>query len=565
MKIEDTKIGKPVAYLRICLFLLILLTLVMAGCLEITPNSLAANLTECQSYTNAFSTTGQTCPTGPFTYFYWLAGTPPAWVTLDENTGVLSACPPLGSAGTYDFYVGVTEMQGEPYCSSPAWPAQVTLTVAAAAPPPDPLTIVPTFVWAWSMESMPFYLPLSATGCADNYTWSAVGLPPGLSLDPSSGEITGVPPPGSAGIYNVTATVEDYTYCATNCCPPASRPFILVIDSYAAYMGGISYGSSYDFTVQVGPGLAAGATPVLIDGAAEATLGGNQSASFTSHLGEKSLVSVEQTISGADSGTRYGVIGPNQVLVSESNVTAHFDYATEVFILTGSEPAGVSQPPGTGYHAVGSSFTSGAESPVNGDSQLGIKYVFKQWTLPDGSASPGRDLAFTVSSAGNVKAVYDTYYALKLQSDYPPVNQSSWELKGSTASYDLALKEIPMTEFWGFLGGTIVPENGSGTHVMTAPYTQVITWVYNYTMPIVIFVAIALLIIALVIFLVIFSRRRGAGAAPAAALPPAQSAAPAVAEKKEPVTEERANFCPKCGNPVDKDATFCKKCGNKIG
>ena len=564
MRKNEIKKGQPVAYLRICLFLLILLTLVMAGCLEITPNSLAANFTECQSYTNTFSATGQTCPTGPFTYFYWLAGAPPAWVTLDENTGVLTACPPLGSAGTYDFYVGVTEMHDAPSCESSAWPAIVTLTVTAAAPPPDPLTIVPTFVWAWSMETMPFYLPLTAIGCADNYTWSATGLPPGLSLDPFTGEITGVPPLGSAGIYNVTATVADYTYCP-GCCTPASRPFILVIDSYADYLGGIIFGSSYDFTVQVGPGLAEGATPVLIDGTSGATLGGNQSASFTSHQGEKHLVSVQQSISGADPNTRYGVIGPNQVLVSDSNPTARFDYAQEVYILTGSEPAGVSQPPGTGYYAVGSSFTSIADSPVNSNTQQDTKYVFKQWILPNGSVSPGRDLAFTVSSAGNVRAVYDTYYLLKLYSDYPSVNQSSWELKDSTATYDLALKEIPMTGFWGFLGGKMVPENSSGTHLMTAPYTQVITWVYDYTIPVLVFVLIALLIIGLVVLLVIFSRRRGARAAPATAVQPAQPNTPDVAEKKEPVTEGKANFCPKCGAPVDKDATFCKKCGNKIG
>jgi len=558
MRIYDDKKRQPLSYFRLCLCLLILLTLAASGCLNITPNPLLADLTECQPYTVTFSPVGQTCPTGPFTYFFWLTGAPPPWVILDENTGVLTACPPLGSAGTYNFSVGVTEMFPSPYCEDDSPGAPVTLVVAPAAPPPNPLTIVPTFVWAWSMETMPFYLPLIATGCSGDYTWSEAGLPAGLSLDPSSGEITGVPPLGSASVYNVTATVADYTYCA-GCCPPASRPFILVIDSYAAYMDAIIYGSYYDFTVQVGPGLAEGATPVLIDGSLEATLSGNQSASFSSHLGEKRLVSVEQEVAGADPNTRYAVKGPHQILVSESNVTAYFDYAREVFIQTGSEPAGVSQPPGTDYYALGSSFTSSAASPVSSDTQQGTKYVFKQWILPDGSASPGRDLVFAVSSAGTVRAAYDTYYLLTLQSEYPPVNESSWELKDSTAAYDLALQDIPMRGFWGFLGGKMVPENGSGTVLMNNPRTQVITWAYDYTVPVIIFVVILLLIIGLVIFLVLFFRRSGARAAPAA---------PAVSDKKElaqPVTEERANFCPKCGAPVDKDDAFCKKCGNKIG
>jgi hypothetical protein len=557
MKICGGKQRQPLLYYKLFLFLLVLLTLAAAGCgLDITPKPLVANLTECQSYTTTFSPVGQTCPTGPFTYFYWLAGTPPPWVILDEETGELTACPPLESAGTYDFSVGVTEMYPSPYCESSSPAAPVTLIVAPAAPAPDPLTIITSFVWAWSMENMPFYLPLSATGCAGNYIWSATGLPPGLSLDASSGDITGVPPPGSAGIYNVTATVADDTYCPS-CCPTVSRPFILVIDSYQAYLDAILYGSHYDFSVQVGPGLAEGATPVLIDGSLEATLGSNQSATFSSHVGEKHLVDVQKTVTGADLDTRYAVQGPNQILVSESNPTAYFDYAREVSIQTLSEPAGTPQPPGTGYYAVGSIFTSSAASPVSSDSQPGTKYVFKQWILPDGSASPGRDLIFTLGSAGYVKAVYDTYYLLTLQSEDPPVNENSWELKDSTVEYDLALQAIPMSGFWGFLGGKMVPENGSGTVLMSSPRIQVITWAYDITLPVVIFVVILLLIIGLVIFLAL-SRRRGARKSPAK---------PAVSDKKEaaqPVQEEKANFCPKCGASVGKDDDFCKKCGHKI-
>ena len=517
MKTNDSKQRQPLLRLSICLCLLVILTLV-ASCfpLSVVPDPLVANLTECQTYTTNLGHIGQDCPTGPFTYFYWLAGAPPPWVFLDENTGEITACPPLGSAGAYNFSVGVTEMWPGPVpppCATASPAAPVTLNVAAA-PPPDPLAIVPTFVWAWSMETMPFYLPLSATGCSGNYTWSAAGLPPGLSVDPSSGEITGMPPAGSAGIYNVTATVADYTYCA-DCCPPTSRPFILVIDSYADYLAGIDYGSSYGFTVEVGPGLAEGATPVMIDGTVEATLRGGQSASFIANVGQNHLVDIQQSVPGSDPSTSYAVAGPHQMLVSESNPTAYFDYAPEVYIQTGSEPPGVSQPPGTGYYAVGGSFTSSAASPVNTDTQQGTKYVFKQWILPDGSTSPGRDLVFMVSGTGNVRAVYDSYYLLTLQSEYPPVNESSWELKDSTATYDLALEDIPMRGFWGSLGGKMVPENGSGTVLMNSPRTQVITWSYDYTMPVVIFVVILLLIIGLVTFLVFF-RRRGARAAPAA-------------------------------------------------
>ncbi|SEO47012.1 TIGR03767 family metallophosphoesterase [Actinacidiphila rubida] len=50
-------------------------------------------------------------------------------------------------------------------------------------------------------------IALTATGAVGAVTWSAQGLPPGLSLDPAAGTITGIPT--QAGTYTVTATATD--------------------------------------------------------------------------------------------------------------------------------------------------------------------------------------------------------------------------------------------------------------------------------------------------------------------------------------------------------------------
>ena len=53
-------------------------------------------------------------------------------------------------------------------------------------------------------------LPITANDDdGDTLTFSASGLPANLGIDPSSGQIAGTLAPGSAGVYNVTVTVDD--------------------------------------------------------------------------------------------------------------------------------------------------------------------------------------------------------------------------------------------------------------------------------------------------------------------------------------------------------------------
>ncbi len=53
-------------------------------------------------------------------------------------------------------------------------------------------------------------LPITANDDdGDTLTFSASGLPANLGIDPSSGQIAGTLAPDSAGVYNVTVTVDD--------------------------------------------------------------------------------------------------------------------------------------------------------------------------------------------------------------------------------------------------------------------------------------------------------------------------------------------------------------------
>jgi hypothetical protein len=108
--------------------------------------------------------------------------------------------------------------------------------------------------------------------------------------------------------------------------------------------------------VNIGPGLAYGTTNVVIDGALEATLAGNGSETFASVPCESHLVVVDQTVQGPGPRTRYSCIGSNQKWVSDIDNSAFFDYVSEIWIDTGSDPAGVAQPPNAGFYAPGASF-----------------------------------------------------------------------------------------------------------------------------------------------------------------------------------------------------------------
>jgi len=57
------------------------------------------------------------------------------------------------------------------------------------------------------MTGLQRILTFTAIGGVPPYTWSASGLPAGLDVDPSSGQITGTPT--TAGSYTFTITVTD--------------------------------------------------------------------------------------------------------------------------------------------------------------------------------------------------------------------------------------------------------------------------------------------------------------------------------------------------------------------
>jgi hypothetical protein len=134
--------------------------------------------------------------TGPYT-FSIISGMLPPGLTLDANTGKITGTPT--TPGTYTFTSQVVDANGSTDT------AICTLVITA---PPVNLTCG-TCGANKAYTGTPYSSSLSVTGGTGPYTYSIVGgaLPPGLSLNPSTGAITGTPT--TPGTYTFTSKVVD--------------------------------------------------------------------------------------------------------------------------------------------------------------------------------------------------------------------------------------------------------------------------------------------------------------------------------------------------------------------
>lgn len=139
---------------------------------------------------------------GPFTWSI-SAGSLPSGLSINASTGVISGTPG-NTTGTFNFTAKVVDSSNPPQSATQALTITVTL---------GPLAITPAALPTGALTETYPSASLNATGGLPPYTWSitsATGtFPPGLTLNSSSGAISGTPT--TAGTYNFTAQVKDST------------------------------------------------------------------------------------------------------------------------------------------------------------------------------------------------------------------------------------------------------------------------------------------------------------------------------------------------------------------
>ena len=141
-----------------------------------------------------------------------ISGSPPPGLLLNSATGVISGTPTV--AGSYPFTVQVIDSESPPVNANASLGITVDSTLTT-------LTITTTTLPNGTQNS-PYSATLAATGGVTPYTWSVVSgsLPSGLTLNSSTGAITGAPT--GAGVSNFTVKVTDSESPAQTATQPLS-------------------------------------------------------------------------------------------------------------------------------------------------------------------------------------------------------------------------------------------------------------------------------------------------------------------------------------------------------
>jgi Putative Ig domain len=126
------------------------------------------------------------------------AGSLPAGLSMSQLSGEISGAPT--TPGMSSFTVQLTDS------STPALQVSTALTITVATPLTVPTPSLPN-----GEVGQPYTAQLSETGGIGPYTWSVVaGSIPGLTLDPSTGQITGTPQvPGGNSFLAQVADAEN--------------------------------------------------------------------------------------------------------------------------------------------------------------------------------------------------------------------------------------------------------------------------------------------------------------------------------------------------------------------
>jgi hypothetical protein len=418
-------------------------------------------------------------------------GLPPG-LTLNAS-GIISGTPTM--VGTFSFTVQADD--------GVAPPASAIFSITIAPPP----FLITTSTLSDGEENLSYSASLIATGGTTPYTWSLSGgsLPSGLTLNSSTGYISGLPKIGSEGTTSFTITVTDSSSPQRT----AQKTFTIYIEQ-----------GTFQPTISIGTGLEAGTTKVKIDGIQVASLSGGEAYTFNLDLGTSKTVTVDEIVQHpSEDNVRFKTDDDAQV-VNQTNQDAFFEYHTEYDISILTSPSQITTIGGAGWYKKDDNILINSRPEVEKDNQT--MYKFSYWLLPDSTQVSSDPLNYTVETPGIITAYYDTYYKLSVDSMYGSVDGQGWYKSGTQATWSLVNDSVPMQGIIGLFQGKYRASIASGTITMDSAKTVTVPWEPDYTMPYILIPTVIVVIILAVVGFYFLLRRPQAKPAfvGAAGIPP---------------------------------------------
>ena len=163
----------------------------------------------------AYPATAVTATGGSGTYSWSAAGLPNG-LTIAAGTGVISGTPTTNSGSPFNVQVTVTDSNSVTANKS------YSLTVNAALTVSGPASLPPGTVGVNYPATT-----ATAAGGTGSYSWSATGLPQGLSIGSGTGSITGAPTTATGSPLNVSIVVTDSNSTS------ATRNYTLTVSTFS--------------------------------------------------------------------------------------------------------------------------------------------------------------------------------------------------------------------------------------------------------------------------------------------------------------------------------------------
>ncbi len=328
----------------------------VSSALAIAPTTLPG-ATEAANYSVQLSATGGLTP-----YTFSATGLP-AGLSLNSSNQIVGQCTASASA----VMLSVTDSGG---ATSSVGPLSVLC---------NPTPQITTTSLASGLVGTSYNQPITVTGGTPPIGYSATGLPPGLSIDPSDGVISGVPT--TNGTYSSVDVTATDTWGAK-----ATETYQIVINQQ---------------TVAVTVGTNVTGLSFTVDGTPYTT-----TQNFNWTPGSQHTISTTSPQPGT-TGTQYAFSNwsgsPNisQTVAPTAAATYTAMFSTQYLLTTSANPtSGGSVSP-----ASGSYYTAGTAVPISATANAG--YVFSSWTGAVASSSSA-STTVTMNAPETVKANFTT-------------------------------------------------------------------------------------------------------------------------------------------------------------